>query len=330
MLELNDPLWSKLDDAHRDRDIAQVLLALKTRWNTQKANSLFYDHLYHQHTCYGATYAAFPHLIEMAMSINDKEQKLDITAFLGHVALHAQDPELCKAQGSTPQGLPNTTKAWDQKLDTFRSLLKHCQGEDRNFFDFKRKRLLRRYKHVLAVDPINEQDLEQIERIRQEFFASLADVKAICEQAILENLDDKYVPLHLLSGLAAADGLHEVAALLEQGEDGSLSCRSCGCMYEYMLFETRVACYAFDDRLNVTQSGDTDKALQDYKDGKPERADNFLIPAVESDFASNPKIIRLFHFATLAIASNARILLEHFLGRLNCDYCNRESPVSAT
>jgi hypothetical protein len=58
MLPLNDPLWKKLDDAHRDRDIPRLLFKLSEAWDDETAKSLFWDCLCHQGTCYGATYAA--------------------------------------------------------------------------------------------------------------------------------------------------------------------------------------------------------------------------------------------------------------------------------
>jgi hypothetical protein len=55
MLSLKDPLWKKLDDAHRDRDIPVLLSGLAKTWNDETVNSLFWDCLCHQETCFGAT-----------------------------------------------------------------------------------------------------------------------------------------------------------------------------------------------------------------------------------------------------------------------------------
>ena len=41
MLDLNDPLWKKLDAAFRDQDIPRLLSQLAEAWNDEKANSLF-------------------------------------------------------------------------------------------------------------------------------------------------------------------------------------------------------------------------------------------------------------------------------------------------
>jgi hypothetical protein len=47
MLPLDDPLWAKLDDAHRDRNIPKLLSRLAKAWGHEKAISLFWDCLCH-------------------------------------------------------------------------------------------------------------------------------------------------------------------------------------------------------------------------------------------------------------------------------------------
>src|SRR5580704_10076117 len=92
MLPLNDPLWKKLDDAHRDRSIPDVLAGLAESWNDEAANSLFWDCLCHLETCYGATYAAIPHLLKIAESESARHQRFEIALFSGFVALCALRP----------------------------------------------------------------------------------------------------------------------------------------------------------------------------------------------------------------------------------------------
>ena len=123
MLALTDPLWTKLDDAHRDRDIAALLGMLAKAWDDDAANSLFYDCLCHQGTCYGATYAAVPHLIEIAKPAERRHERLEIAAFLGTVALSGLRPEADDQEDSEsvlPNGLPDTLEGWDKKLDVYR------------------------------------------------------------------------------------------------------------------------------------------------------------------------------------------------------------------
>jgi hypothetical protein len=82
-LPLNDPLWKKLDDAHRDRDIAELLSEIADSWNEQTVNSLLFDCLCHQETCYGATYAAIPHLLNIAEPERNRHQRREIALFAG-------------------------------------------------------------------------------------------------------------------------------------------------------------------------------------------------------------------------------------------------------
>lgn len=133
-LPLSDPLWRKLDDAHRDRDIPDVLRRLSEQWDEATARSLFWDCLCHQDTCYGATYASAPHLLRVAASPPSPEAVQEIAFFLGHVAMVAFWPvDCCGREGredrSTPQGLPLDLEAWDRKLDPYRSLAEHARKD---------------------------------------------------------------------------------------------------------------------------------------------------------------------------------------------------------
>lgn len=130
-LPLSDPLWRKLDDAHRDRDIPAVLRGLSENWNEDAAKSLFWDCLCHRDTCYGATYAATPHLLQIAEAALAPETVRDIAHFLGHVALVAFSTGGCCGfdDGSIPQGLSLDLETWDRKLDTYRSLAEHARKD---------------------------------------------------------------------------------------------------------------------------------------------------------------------------------------------------------
>ena len=109
MLPLDDPLWEKLDDAHRERDIPKLLSELAETWNDETANSLMGDCLYHQETCYGATYAAVPHFLKIAQPEMNRDQRLQIATFLGFVVLCALDPrKRSSSDDESLQGLPRT------------------------------------------------------------------------------------------------------------------------------------------------------------------------------------------------------------------------------
>ena len=81
MLELNDPLWRKLDDAFESRDIPEALARLSNSWDGEEANALFWESLYQQGTVYGATYAAVPYLLKIAEPEANRPQRLEIAGF---------------------------------------------------------------------------------------------------------------------------------------------------------------------------------------------------------------------------------------------------------
>src|ERR1700681_4906145 len=148
MLRLNDALWKRLDDAHRDRNIPKLLSELAKAWDDEAAKSLFWDCLCHQETCYGATYAVIPHLLKIAAPEKNRHQRLEIAHFLGFVALCARKTP----NGSNEvddeylQGLPETPCEWERKLDCYRSLAS-CEEQDLSYYE--RTVLLPRYKAVL-------------------------------------------------------------------------------------------------------------------------------------------------------------------------------------
>jgi hypothetical protein len=105
MLELYDPLWDKLGE-----HVPRMLSGLVASWDDEAAKSLLCDDLCHQETCYGATYAAIPHLLKIAEPEENRRQRQKIAFFLGFVALCARDRQ---QQGlGELQGLPETLEAW--------------------------------------------------------------------------------------------------------------------------------------------------------------------------------------------------------------------------
>jgi hypothetical protein len=194
MLPLDDPLWQKLDDAHRDRDIPKLLSELAKAWDDEEARSLFWDCLCHQGTCYGATYAAVPHLLKIGQSETGRRQRLEIALFLGFVALCAFGPEhgsSAKCKKAPLQGLPDTLYEWDRKLDCFRGFVGFMEDPGRSVSIYEKDVLLPRYKEILQIDPIDESDLEKIRTIKREFVSTLPEIRALCERAFLENLQDE-------------------------------------------------------------------------------------------------------------------------------------------
>ncbi|MFI4971227.1 MAG: hypothetical protein ACHP7H_00995 [Hyphomicrobiales bacterium] len=324
MLPLNDPLWNKLDDAHRDRCIPDVLAGLAESWNDEAANSLFWDCLCHQETCYGATYAAIPHLLNIAKPDENEHQRLQIALFAGFVALCALRPR----KGSSEEiesrhlpGLPLTLEAWDRKLDTFRSLVASFEGSNGLVSRYERLELLPRYKRLLAIEPVHAGDLTKIRSIQVDFFSALPMIRSVCEHALVENLDDKHAVSHMLCGIAAADGLLNLARLLNSGSDGQFTCSRCGCRYQYILFGDQVAIY-------VCEGYDEARSLRDFKERTPTRCDGFMTPTGENEIL-DARTVGLLSLAKRASSPEPALLLRSFLGSFRCCKCGAQGAIQA-
>lgn len=322
MLELSDPLWNKLDDAHRDRHIPTLLAELAASWDREAANSLLWDCLCHQETCYGTTYAAIPHLLKIAEPEENRLQRLEIAAFLGFVALCARDLHRQgrdrQVEDAVLQGLPETLEDWDRKLDCFRSLLASLEEADWRS-GYEQTKLLPRYRRVLAIEPVNADDLKKILSIKGEFFSALRSIRALCERSLLENVEYKEAAPYLLSGIAAAEGLLSIARLLNYGNEGLFKCASCGQGYEFRRFGERIAIYAEDPTRGAVRPAD-DKGHSDYQEGAPSRADGFMIPITE-DGVLDARVAALLALAKRSPGPEPALLLRHFAGTFVCCTC---------
>jgi hypothetical protein len=59
------------------------------------------------------------------------------------------------------QGLPETLEGWDRNLDCFGDLVAMLERSDRPRSEQAQTELLHRYRRVLAIDPVNADDLEK-------------------------------------------------------------------------------------------------------------------------------------------------------------------------
>ena len=321
MLELTDPLWEKLDTAHRDQDIPRVLSELAETWNEEKATSLFWDSLSHQGTCYGATYAVVPHVLKIAEPDEKLQQRFEIAVFLGYITLCALEAQ----QGPPLPGLPETLEGWDRKLDCYRSLVAILEDRSRPSSDYEQTELLPRYRKVVAIEPVNADDLQKIQSIRAEFLSALPRIGALCQRAILEHLDDPVSVRYLLSGVAAADGLLSVARLLNSGDEGLFRCSACHWGYEYIRFGDRIAIYAEPTMAPIRVAAE-DRKLRDYQEQAPSRSDGFIDPA-ESGDVLDVRAARLLSLAERATSSEPSLLLRNFLGQVHCCKCGVHGPI---
>jgi hypothetical protein len=327
MLPLSDPLWEKLDDAHRDRDVPQLLSELGKAWNDEVANSLLWDCLCHQETCYGATYAAIPHFLTIAQPEESRHQRLQIALFLGFVALCALERQQNagdEIRNNPLPGLPETLDGWDQKLDCFRSLAASYADPDLAPSRYERAVLLPRYRKILAIAPVNAGDLQCIRLIKADFFSALPAIRALCERAFLENAQEDGA-IYILSGVAAADRLLDLARLLNCASSGQLKCASCQSSYKYNRFGDRVAIYVYD---NTKSTGIVERAQLDWQDRAPSRADGFISPA-GADEAFDPRVSALLSLAHRAASAEPALLLRNFLGSFFCRKCGMQAGIRA-
>src|SRR5215472_1370664 len=224
MLELNDPLWNKLGE-----HVATILSGLAASWDDETAKSLLFDDLCHQESCYGAIYAAIPHLLKIAEPQENWRQRREIAYFLGFVALCARDRRHPQSPGEL-QGLPETLDGWRHGI---------ASRDNR------------------TGEPVNAADLEKVLSIKTSFFSALPAIRALCERALLENEDAEAAP-YFLSGIAAAEGLLSIARLLHDGDEGWFRCSSCGWDCGFKLFGERVVVYTEDPEQVIAPIADHD------------------------------------------------------------------------
>src|SRR6266436_5127498 len=91
------------------------------------------------------------------------------------------------ARSSASGQLPETLEGWDRKLHCFRDLVAALERSDRRS-RYEQTGLLPRYRQVLAIAPVNADDLEKILSIKAEFFWALPSIRALCEHSLLENV----------------------------------------------------------------------------------------------------------------------------------------------
>jgi hypothetical protein len=158
------------------------------------------------------------------------------------------------------------------------------------------------------VESVTATDLEKISLIRADFLSAIPSIRAVCERAISEHLDNNVDVLHLLAGVAATHGFLDLAWLLDGGADGYFCCASCGRQYEYALSGDRVAVFT-DDRLPLSS-----------------RAAGFMTPIADAK-ALDASITALLWLAGQASSPEPVVLLRNFLGVFACSACGAEGPI---
>ena len=327
MLDLDDPLWSKLDDAsYREFDIPKLLSLLAKSWDADQADALFSGCLCSDETCYSATYAAIPHLLKIAEPQANRHQRRDIAVFLGFVVRGAFSDrhQMAKGRQARLERLPETLEEWNARADRYRSRIAALEDPNHSLSHFERTIVLPYYKQGLKLDPFTEGDLENIQLIKRDFFEAFSKIRSLSEQAFLENSSEGELGLYFLSGIAAVDGLYDLANALKQGTEGDFRCSSCDWGYEFHLFEDRVAIYAEDERHRCVG-----RALDDWRDGAPQRADGFMVPVAADERIADRHAAALVELAGRATVPLPMLLLRNFLGRFHCRRCGAEGAPAA-
>jgi len=319
MVELSDPLWCKLNSAHGfGEDIPFRLVALAEHWDEDDARELMHDHLIHQETCYGATYAAAPYLLRMALPDNNVVQRMDIAVFLGYFVLCAfRKPEQKPSENDSLNGLALTLESWEKTRDPYRSLLSHRTDQQ----------LSERYAEIDDLEPPSESELRKFADMRDRFIALLPEIASLCERTFHEHSDDEYIPRYLLSGIAATEKFIKLASLLESGEDGYFACSECGAGIDYIIFGDRMALYSVNSQPALVLDPGNENSVLDFQDGEPKRADGFVFPYHDLEQNSTPAIDKLIGLAQQAENPELEFLLRNFLGKFTCPQCEETCQV---
>lgn len=99
LIPLSDPIWSRLYGPYGVQDVPAVLARLAQNWDTETAENLYWEMLFHQEDLYPVTYAALPWLWHM---LGQRESTdLDALQFFSLVLLCAHRREV---QHGTPHG----------------------------------------------------------------------------------------------------------------------------------------------------------------------------------------------------------------------------------
>lgn len=334
MLSLDDPLWEKLDDTFCDESVPSLISQLSMQWQDEVANSLFWDRLCHQDTCYGATYAVAPYLLKLAEPEENRMQRSSIALFLGHVANVAFDTSSCCGSGASDgqdhplQGLPKTKTEWDKKLEPFRYMVSAWSEPHRKLTEYEKSQIPV-YQEILSRPQINDDDLVVIQQIEDEFLASLPAIEALCERAYFEALGDEVAPLYHLAGVASAARLQALGDLLEAGREGWFKCGSCGWRHDYQLLGDKLAYYADDLPPGTMQTRDLkkDRKFLDYQAAIPSRADGFVEPVNSLTDTIAPKNARILELANKAHEETLPFLVRCFLGQFQCVKCGAYSSL---
>ncbi|MEM8787821.1 MAG: hypothetical protein AAGE76_06140 [Pseudomonadota bacterium] len=298
MIPLNDPVWRKLYTAHGYEDVPAMLAQMRDEFD-EDTKDFLYDSLVHQETCYPATYAAVPHLLDIARTQTEARPADVIASALAWVIVcsvedHTDDPPF-------PQGLPRTPKDWARAVDWF----------DRSGSASTRAGM----------------DMEAILRIGSDWYASVPQIGQLCTDRLKSGRKTDEMAAGLLMGVIAADGDADRARVLENQGDGWVGCMYCGATHHFLDFEDRRAIYPDTASGMEAVAIPTSARLQqpdmlDFKAGAPDRASTFATPAGPDAEAGAGRAIAV---AEQTQSPRMAASIRNLFGHCKCLGCGRQT-----
>ncbi len=86
MLALDDERWSLLSHAYGNAaDVPEMISELSEDFESGQENDFLYGYLCHQYSTYSATFAAVPHIVEIAFQPQSNANQIEIIIFCGLV-----------------------------------------------------------------------------------------------------------------------------------------------------------------------------------------------------------------------------------------------------
>lgn len=309
-LPFDDPLWRHLSDAYNTAGLPQQLEALIETWDRETVSDLLFGALIHQETCYGATYAAFPHLLCLAEDTEELEVLSYLACWLGQLAeVGFHTTEIIPARRSRPQGLPTTPADWEQVLRIRQySLDKASKSEGPAL------------RASYSFDPPNPSEQTRINKLGIAFFDAIPLISEVCARAY--RLDDPDRAAFHLRGLAAALDLRGIAPLFDCPSEGQMHCPSCGAQHVWSNYGGCLVHYPAPVGNRQIASGG-DPQLDDWRDGTPSRQDGFIRPA-NSPVGLTEVERNFWDIAMARPDSDGPMLTRHVFGRYTCPACNTE------
>ncbi|MBC9908788.1 hypothetical protein [Chitinophaga varians] len=107
MLTLDDRAWEFLSGPFGiDESLPEAITELKSAYSKELLDDIIWERIYHQNTLYENTFAAIPHLLELAANGADPEMQADILCSLAVLIAEDVNPPL---SGTIPQEFSDNT-----------------------------------------------------------------------------------------------------------------------------------------------------------------------------------------------------------------------------